>query len=167
MKRPITIEGSAQQNVVDEAHDHGEPRILAVFRQIGSRQHAERGSDSDADYRHYQASDDRIQKTAGAAGRGRIFRENGNRQPPNSFPEQHHENHEQPDQADGGGGNAEAHPDRATATPRRVTRRDGVRGHRRYLPAWISRRISMILAIASTTKVIMNRISPRAISDEV
>ena len=55
--------------------------MLAVFRQIGSRQHAKRGSDSNADYCHYQASDDRVQKAAGATGRGRIFRENGNRQP--------------------------------------------------------------------------------------
>ena len=153
----------AEQNVVDEANDKGEPRILAVFRQVGASQHAERRADGDADHRHDQAADDRIQETAVAARRRRHLREDVERQPCEALPEQHHENHEQSRQADGRGRDAQAQPHGVSATSRGSRKRRACG----YLPAWISSRISMSLAIARTTKVIMNKIRPSAISDEV
>ncbi len=115
----------------------------------------------DADRRHDQTAGDRVQEAAGAArGRGHL-REDGERQPSESLPEKHGEDQEQPSQAEGGGRDAEAHAKRSFG--------DAARGKRtwRYIPALMSSRISMSRAIARTMKVIMNRIRPSAISDEV
>src|ERR1017187_6445222 len=64
----------AQQHIVDEAHHDAQARILAVFRQIRPREHADRRTDQNTEQRHDGAAVQRIEQSAPAAGRRRHLR---------------------------------------------------------------------------------------------
>jgi hypothetical protein len=66
---------SAQQNIVDEAHDAAEAVIAAVFGHVGTGKNAYRSADRDGEDRQNQTSDDRIEQPAARPGRRRHLRE--------------------------------------------------------------------------------------------
>ena len=157
----------AEQDVVDEAHDRRQPAVAAVFGHVGAGQDADRRADEHARARHDQAADDGV-----AAGRRRLpgggvisVKTAGDR-PPRPF-----------EQASTRISTSTARPSPAAAQRQAHDRpcfgalaaggvSAAVDGHGHF-PALRSRRISMVRASASTIKVMKNRMSPSAISDDV
>ena len=76
----------AEQDVVDEAHHHGELVVAAVFGHIGAGENADRRADRDREHGQHQAADDGVEQAAGRAGRRRHLREYRERQPAEALP---------------------------------------------------------------------------------
>src|SRR6185437_6077494 len=150
----------AQQHVVDEAHHGAEPRPAPVFREVGSRQHADGRADQDAEHGHDGAAVQGIEQTALAAGRRGHFGEQMPRHAGQSMRQQGPQDRRQAGQARQGGHRGQ----REESAVFRLAQRPPV--HAADPPRRSNRR-SMACAAAITVKVIKNNSSPRAISEEV
>ena len=156
--------GRTQQDIVDESDDLGEKVLLAVLGEISPRQHAdgraqERGADGQDD-----AAEDGVQQAPLAPGRRRHLGEDAEIDGGDAVVEKRRQDPDQPDQSEGGGGHGDGEGDAVYEAAAGI---EHVISPLPYLLPWRSRRISMILAAARMKKVMMNRIRPRAISEDV
>ncbi len=154
------IEGALSRMSLMKRTTDGEPRVGAVFREIGARQNAERRADREADRGHDHAADDRVEQTSDDSGRGGILGEDVERQSANAVPQQGGQDDREHGQAEG----------------RRRVGKDGPDDVARPAPgievgrgrhAFNSRRASMSRAAARTRNVMTNRMKPSASSDDV
>ena len=101
--------GRAEQDVVDEADDGGQPAVAAVFGHVGAGQDADRRADRHTQARHDQAADDGVEQAAVGARRrrhlGEDARARGRSKP---LPEQGAEDQRQPAEAEHRGGPGQA-----------------------------------------------------------
>ena len=86
--------------------------------------------------------------------------------PPTPFTTQHQQDEHEPGQAEGRGADRKRRRQAIAPSPAVIARSCCHVCHAHF-PAFCAIRISMSLAAASTTKVMKNRIRPRAISEEV
>ncbi|KAG1438083.1 hypothetical protein G6F57_019993 [Rhizopus arrhizus] len=88
-----------QQHVVQEARRGSQPAALAVFRQVGAGQDADRRADQRAHARHDHAAEDRVDQAAGLPRRRRDLGEQRVRQRGRALGQQRQNDPEQPEQA--------------------------------------------------------------------
>jgi hypothetical protein len=85
-----------EQDVVDKAHDRGRARIAAIFGHVRARKNTDRRPKQHRQNCHDQATHNRVQQPAIGARRWRHFREDFERKPAKTLPQQHTQDEHQP-----------------------------------------------------------------------
>src|SRR5258706_11533586 len=163
-EQPHDDRGCAQQDIVNEAHGRSELGVAPVLRQVRPGENPNGRTDHHAERGHHQAADDRVQQTAVATGRRRHFGEDGDAQAAQSLEYERAQDDHQHADPEHGRAPTERHDHNAAQATALVA---ALIDSHDYLPAFISRRISISRAMARTIKVIMKRMSPSATKEAV
>ena len=141
-------------------------RVAPILGHVGAGQHAERRAEQHREHGEDQAADDRVQQPAGAARRRRHLGEDREREPAHALHDQHQQDEHEPGQAESGARRSRAQSPDDPASVFGDSAESLLRLPS-YFPSFCAIRISMSLAAASTTKVMKNRMRPRAMSEAV